>query len=151
MHSNDDDKKWRSMQALDFAGVPIIGEPQRLGEGPSHKSQFTPSGTGGVSVGRGMPRCVMSGLRFDVKDRSNVEREALRLAVEDAMGRARAIASGAGGTLGAIVRIEEQGGVMPPRPQRLMMRAEGAAQVQTPVSPGELEITASVTLTVQIR
>jgi uncharacterized protein YggE len=90
----------------------------------------------------------MSGLRFDVKNRAEVEREALRLAVEDAMGRARAIATGAGGSLGSIVRIEEQGGA-PPSP-RFMMRAE-AAQVQTPVSPGELEIVASITLTVQIR
>jgi len=92
----------------------------------------------------------MSGLRFDVRDRADVEREALRLAVEDAMGRARAMASGAGGTLGDIVRIEEQGFTQPPQQQRLMMRAE-AAQVQTPVSPGELEIVASVMLTVQIR
>jgi len=90
----------------------------------------------------------IAGLRFDLEDRTGAEREALRLAVEDALGKARAIASGAGVTLGPIVRIDEQG-VSPP-PPTYMMRAE-AAPVQTPVSPGELEIVANVTLTVQIR
>ena len=37
----------------------------------------------------------MAGLRFDLKDRAGAEREALRLAVEDAMARAKAIAAGA--------------------------------------------------------
>jgi uncharacterized protein YggE len=91
----------------------------------------------------------ISGLRFDLKDRTGAEREALRMAVEDALGKARAIASGAGASIGPVVRIDEQG-VTPP-PQRFMMRAEAAQQVQTPVTPGELEIVASVTLTVQIR
>lgn len=91
----------------------------------------------------------IAGLRFDLEDRTGVEREALRLAVEDALGKARAIAAGAGVALGAIVRIDEQG-VTPP-PQALMMRAATAQAVQTPVSPGELEIVANVTVTVQIR
>ena len=51
----------------------------------------------------------IAGLRFDLKDRAVVERDALRLAVEDAMARARAIAAGAKATLGPILRIEEQG------------------------------------------
>ena len=46
----------------------------------------------------------MSNLRFDLKDRAGAEREALRLAVQDAMERARAMAAGAQATLGPILR-----------------------------------------------
>jgi len=92
----------------------------------------------------------MAGLRFDLKDRASVEREALRLAVQDAMARARAIASGANAQLGSIVRIDEQGGYEPPQIQAMSaMRMEKAAD--TPVSPGELEVRAQVQLTVGIR
>lgn len=92
----------------------------------------------------------MAGLRFDLKDRATVEREALRLAVQDAMARARAIASGANAQLGNIVRIDEQGGFEPPQIQAMAaMRMEKAAD--TPVSPGELDVRAQVMLTVAIR
>jgi uncharacterized protein len=91
----------------------------------------------------------MAGLRFDLKDRAAVEREALGLAVQDAMARAKAIAAGAGATLGPILRIDEQGEA--PRPVPYMtMRAEMAQTAQTPISPGEIEIEASVTLTVAL-
>ena len=92
----------------------------------------------------------MAGLRFDLKDRATVEREALRLAVQDAMARARAIASGANAQLGNIVRIDEQGGFEPPQIQTMAaMRMDKAAE--TPVSPGELDVRAQVMLTVAIR
>jgi hypothetical protein len=91
----------------------------------------------------------MSGLRFDLKDRAGAEREALGLAVQDAMGRARAIAAGAGATLGPIIRIDEQGEMPQPVPY-MSMRAEAAPPAQTPISPGEIEIRVSVTLTVAI-
>ena len=92
----------------------------------------------------------MAGLRFDLKDRATVEREALRLAVQDAMARARAIASGANAQLGNIVRIDEQGGFEPPQIQNMaVMRMEKTAE--TPVSPGELDVRAQVMLTVAIR
>jgi uncharacterized protein YggE len=91
----------------------------------------------------------MAGLRFDLKDRSSIERDALRLAVQDAMGRARSIAAGANAQLGPIVRIEEQGDFGPPVMQTMTaMRME--AKAETPISPGELEIRAQVTLTVSI-
>jgi len=93
----------------------------------------------------------MSGLRFDIKDRATVERDALRLAVQDAMARARAIATGAGATLGAIVRIDEQGESAPPGIYAMRMTASAAGAPETPINPGELEIRASVTLTVGIK
>jgi uncharacterized protein YggE len=93
----------------------------------------------------------MSNLRFDLKDRAAAEREALRLAVEDAMARARAIAAGAGASLGPIVRLEEHGGMRPQPPMPYAMAARESAQAPTPITPGQIEITAQVTATVQLR
>src|SRR5262249_15509747 len=47
----------------------------------------------------------VSNVRFDLKDRSGAEREALRLAVADAKARAEAAAAGAGMRLTSVVRI----------------------------------------------
>jgi uncharacterized protein YggE len=93
----------------------------------------------------------MAGLRFDIKDRATIEREALRLAVQDAMARARAIASGANAQIGIIIRIDEQGGYEPPSIQPMAAMRMEAKAVDTPVSPGELEVRAQVMLTVAIR
>jgi uncharacterized protein YggE len=94
----------------------------------------------------------MAGLRFDIKDRDNVEREAVRLAVEDAMARAKSIASGAGASLGPILRIEEQRDSPPVQPMyRMATMSVAEVPAQTPISAGELEIRAQVTLTVGIR
>ena len=93
----------------------------------------------------------LAGLRFDIKDRRVAERDALKLAVEDALGRAKAIASGAGASLGPILRIDEFASEPRPMYQAGVAMMERAAAAPTPVSPGELEITAQVTLTVAIR
>jgi len=94
----------------------------------------------------------VSGVRFDLKDRVGAEREALRLAVADARSRADAAASGAGLRVDRIVRIEEQRGVSPePRPQVMMRQMAMEADRQTPITPGELEVRATVTLTTSIR
>lgn len=103
-----------------------------------------------ASVGAGATR--VSSVRFDLKDREAAEREALKLAVADARERAAAAAAGAGMQLGRVVRIEEhrQGAIPPPRPM-VAMRAEMAQEPTTPVAPGELEIRAAVTLTVEVQ
>jgi len=91
----------------------------------------------------------MSGLRFDLKERDAAEREALTLAVRDAMARARALATGGAVVLGPVLRIEDSGDVRPPMPY-MTMRAEGGTPAQTPIVPGELEIRSQVTVTVKI-
>jgi uncharacterized protein YggE len=93
----------------------------------------------------------ISGPRFDVRDRPIVEREALKLAVQDALARARAIASGAGADLGAIVRIDEERQMEGPMPMYRVASAGADATIPTPVSPGDLEIRAQVMLTVAMR
>ena len=104
-----------------------------------------------LAVGSGAT--MISGVRFDLKDRSAIEREALRMAVADARRRAEAMAEGADMKVAGIVRIEEHGAVVMPPPRPVMaMRAEVAQErPATPVAPGELEVRASVTLTVALR
>jgi len=90
-------------------------------------------------------------VRFDLKDRDAAEREALRLAVVDARGRADAAAAGAGLTIDRVIKIEDaRQSFQPPRPMMAMAR-EVADQVATPVEAGDVEIHAQVTVTVAIK
>ena len=100
----------------------------------------------------------VSNVRFDLKDRDGAEREALRLAVQDARRRAEAAAAGTGsGTgsgvaLGQVIRIEEHRSMDAgprPMPSFAMARGEGAAT--PPIEGGEIEIRSQVTLTIGIR
>jgi uncharacterized protein len=104
-----------------------------------------------VAVGSGATS--VSGVRFDLKDRTATEREALKRAVADARSHAEAAASGAGVAIGGVLRIEEQRTpVQQPRPVMMMMRSEAAADAaQPPITPGELEVRAVVTMTTAIR
>ena len=104
-----------------------------------------------VAVGSGATS--VTGVRFDLKDRSAAEREALKRAVADARARAEAAASGAGVSIDRVLRIEEQRGlVQEPRP--MMMKREAVVvsdAAQTPITPGELDVHALVTMTTAIR
>lgn len=91
------------------------------------------------------------GPRFGLKDEAAVQAEALRTAVASAMSRAQAMAAGAGRSLGAITRIEEHNLGSPAPPQPMMMRMAAAEAAPTPIEPGEIEIRALVTLTVQLQ
>ena len=94
----------------------------------------------------------MSNLQFDLKDRAGAEREALRLAVQDAMERAKAMAAGAQASLGPILRVEERLDDSSPRPMPMQMRmTQTAGAAPTPVSPGDVGIRAEVFVTVAIK
>jgi uncharacterized protein YggE len=94
----------------------------------------------------------VSHIRFDIKERAALEREALKRAAADALARAEAAAAGAGRAIARVIKIEEQGTqVMPPRPM-MTMRADMAAEpAQTPVSPGRIELNARVTITAALK
>ncbi|MCC7034094.1 MAG: SIMPL domain-containing protein [Acidobacteria bacterium] len=103
-----------------------------------------------ASVGSGATS--IHGLRFDLKQRAVSEREALRLAVADAMLRADAAASGAKRAVDRVVRIAEGAPVAVVRPEATAFRAAAADQpATTPVAEGEIEIRARVTVTAAIR
>jgi uncharacterized protein len=95
----------------------------------------------------------VGGVRFDLKEKDAAEREALRLAVEDARRRAEAAAAGAGMKVERVIRIEEQRVVVtPPRPAMMAMRGEAAQSAGAPpVEAGELELRGAVTLTATIK
>jgi uncharacterized protein len=91
----------------------------------------------------------IEGIRFELKDRAAAEREAIRLAVADARGRAEAAAAGAGRSIDRILKIEEGDRAQPPRP--MMMAMARTAEAVTVVEPGLIDIHASVTLTVSMK
>jgi uncharacterized protein YggE len=95
---------------------------------------------------------MVSGVRFEVKDRAAAQREALRLAVVDARGRADALAAGAGRTVDRILRIDDSRQSPAPMLMRMSaMSAKTADDAQTPIEPGTIEVRAQVTLTVAIK
>jgi uncharacterized protein YggE len=99
------------------------------------------------------PRTVavsVHGPRFDLKDERAARNEALQAAVEDAMSRARAIAAAAKRTLGSIIRVDEFSVPSGPPPQPLMRMTAAAAEATTPITPGEIEVQARVSVTVEL-
>ena len=94
------------------------------------------------------------GVRFDLKDRDALEREALKRATADARARAEAAAAGAGASIGRVIRIEEPSSrAYPMAPAPMMMReaAQDARAATTPVIAGEIEIRAAVLLTASLK
>ncbi len=96
----------------------------------------------------------INGPRFDLKNLVAAEQEAVKAAVESAMRRAEAMAAGARRSLGPIIRVELEH-VSPSTPGPRPMMAERAMMsdkaVETPITPGEIEIRASVVVTVAIQ
>lgn len=94
----------------------------------------------------------ISGPRFGLKDEGAVETEALQLAVQAALGRAKAIAAGAGKVIGGIMRIEEQnlgGNLREPFLMRAAM-AKDDQNVETPIVLGDIEVRVIVVLTAEL-
>ena len=97
----------------------------------------------------------VSSLRFDLKNRNTAELDALRRAVRDASARATAIAEGAGKSLGPIIRLQEQRSSSASPVFQGQVGAGGGGRggsgLTTPIEPGEIQVRATVTLTVAIR
>jgi uncharacterized protein YggE len=94
------------------------------------------------------------GVRFDLKQRDALEREALKRATADARARADAAAAGVGATVGRVLRIEEptrSGFPPPPMPMMREMAAQDARGASTPVVAGEIEIRSTVVLTASLK
>jgi uncharacterized protein YggE len=106
-----------------------------------------------IDTARTAGAAVVSSLRFDVKDRATLDPGLLRRAVDDAMSRAETIAEGAHRSLGTIVRISEQRNVGPTYQSFDSLQGAGGGRggVPTPVTPGEVQVRAQVSLTVQLR
>lgn len=92
----------------------------------------------------------ISGLSFDVDDKTKVEDEARQKAVAEAKKKAMEAAKIAGFKLGRIINYSEsfQGG---PRPIPLMMGVAKSANIPTEVEPGSSEVVVNVTLSYEIQ
>ena len=103
-----------------------------------------------LEIAGGSGATSLGGVRFDLKNRAQLERDALRQAVENARLKAEALAAAAGRSVERIVRIEEQGGSDgQPRP---MFRAAAAVNdAAPPISAGQIDITAAVSVTVSLK
>ena len=103
-----------------------------------------------LAVGAGATS--VSGIRFDLKERSNAEQTALQRAVADARAQANTAAQAAAMRVERILRIEVQREpTMPPPRPMLAMRSEMAASAEPPIAPGELEVKVRVVMTSAIR
>lgn len=93
------------------------------------------------------------GVRWDLQNRTRIERDALRQAVEDAKQRAEVAVAAASARLGPVLRINEQRvESRPMRDMAMRMEASTAALApETPISPGEIEVRASVTVSFGIQ
>jgi uncharacterized protein YggE len=85
------------------------------------------------------------GTSMELEDPTGASREALAVAVADARGRAEAVARAANVSLGAPLRIEEEGGGMPAPYAMRAMKAEMAGDTAaTEIAAGEVEVSARV-------
>ena len=91
----------------------------------------------------------LDGVQFRLKNDGPVRDQALKLAVEEAKGKAAAIAAALGVTLGPVLEVSETGvsatGLEDHEVLAFSALSTGAA-VATPVSPGQLQINAGVVL-----
>ena len=99
-----------------------------------------------LAVGSGATS--VSGVRFDLRNRNVIERDALKQAVADARARADAAAAGAGLVIDHVLRIEE---ARNPEVVRPLMRMAAAEAASTPISPAEVEVRAQVTMTAVLK
>ena len=90
----------------------------------------------------------VDGLRFSIKDDQALRGQALRSAALQARSHAEAIALGLGVRLGAVIGAAEgySAGIVPA--SRIALTA--GASVLTPVQPGNIDVTATVTLEIEI-
>ena len=86
----------------------------------------------------------INGISFTVDDPTAYNNQAREKAMQDAAAKAQQLASLAGVTLGKAIYISESGSYIP-SPIRLTASAEGFS-ASTPISPGELNITLSVSV-----
>ena len=86
----------------------------------------------------------IGGLRFTVKDEQPLRVSALSAAAKLARADADAIASGLGGRLGAVLSAQEGSSVVP-----ITMNSAGAS-VSTPINPGLVEVSATVTVEIEL-
>ena len=90
----------------------------------------------------------LEGVQFRLKDDATVREQALVRAVAEARGKAAAMASAMSVTLGPVQELSETGSSVTPLGERgeAVFAMAARSSTPTPVSPGQIEVSASVTL-----
>jgi len=93
----------------------------------------------------------IQGIQFTLRDQDAVRAEALREAATRARAEAEVLAQALGLRILRVLSVEESSpGIVPVRTQLTMARASAGAEVATPVEAGTLDVSAIVTLTVEV-
>ncbi|MBI4410172.1 MAG: SIMPL domain-containing protein [Gemmatimonadetes bacterium] len=92
----------------------------------------------------------ITGLSFQLRDPEAARLEAVRAAVAKARVEAEAVAQAVGQQLGSVVAISTTGELPPIRPMAMEGRAMAARSVATPIEPGTLSVSATVTATFRL-
>ncbi len=93
----------------------------------------------------------VSGPSFTISDDSALHSQAIDKAVADARTRAEAMAKAAGKTVGGVVSISEVPVTSAPGPMYDGARLAGKAAFDVPISLGQLDVTAEVTVVYELR
>ena len=131
-------------------------EPTAAGEKPKPPqfiatNQVTVQLNDTAGVGRVLDAAVLAGsnsiqsISFGLRDPSPERDRALTMAIGDAKRKAGVAAAAAGVKLGRVLEVSENYGFVSPA-----ARSAVAFNIATPIQPGEMEVSASVTLTYAI-
>ncbi len=90
----------------------------------------------------------VQGLTFGLKDPEPLRLQALRMAAQKARTHAEAMAAGAGLHLGAVMSLDESGST--PRVITPVLSAAPAGGVPTPIDPGTVSVSATVTMEIEL-
>ncbi len=86
----------------------------------------------------------IDGVQFSSSRADDARREAIALAVRDAMGTAEAMAIAAGGKLGGLIELTTEGATRPVVAMRALRAELAYADAPTEITPGDLTVTARV-------
>src|SRR5262245_6398604 len=88
----------------------------------------------------------LEGVQFGLRNELPSRQQALKLAVTEARKKAEAMAEALQINLGEVLEVSEGGSVSPfPKFEASLSMAEARGAVATPVSPGEIQVSANVT------
>lgn len=90
-------------------------------------------------------------LRFGLRDKSNLQAEAIKLAVQDARAKAEIVARELGRNIIGVRHVEvHSGSITAPRHNKLMMAAADSESFETPIEGGSLTCSANVDIEFEI-
>ena len=93
----------------------------------------------------------LEGVQFQLRNELPSREQALKEAVQEARGKAQAMADALNVALVEVIDASEGGVSVMPRAQSFALAGAQAPAASTPVSPGEIEIRANVTIRYRIR